>query len=181
MLGTGSVVPVLAAGFPEFLTPELQVLIWSVLVFFTLLALLWRFAWGPIMKALEQREHNIQSQIDEADKRLKDADAKVQALEKQLAGARDRAAEIMAAGKRDVEKMREEIMAQTNRESAAALERAKNEIELAKRAAVRELRDQAVDLAAEMSARVIGREVRPEDHRRFIQEAIGNIERENNG
>ncbi len=71
---------VLAAGggdLPPFMTPHLQVLLWSIFVFFTLLGLLWKFAWGPIMHALEEREHNIQKTIDDAEKKNAEAIAKV--------------------------------------------------------------------------------------------------------
>ncbi len=178
MVQASSLALVLAEGFPKFLTPEIQVLIWSVVVFFTLLALLWRFAWGPIMHALEQREQNIQNKIDTAEKRFREAEAKALEFDEKLNSAKDKVAELITQGKRDADKLREELMAQTNRESAQALERAKSEIELAKRAAVQELRDRVVDLAAEMSARVIEREVKPEDHRRFMQDAIGRLEQE---
>ena len=165
-------------GFPSWLTPELQVLFWSLAVFFTLLALLWKFAWGPIMLALEQREHNIQKKIDDAAARFKEAEAKAAEYEKRLAAAKDAAAEIISQGKRDVEKLKEDILAQANQEAGHALERAKQEIKLAEQAAVAEIRDRVADLAAEMAARVIEREVKPEDHRRFIAKAIGEIEKQ---
>lgn len=167
---------VLAATFPTWLTPELQVLAWSIVIFLLLLALLWKFAWGPIMHALEQREHNIQKRIDDAEKRFKDAEAKVAEYEKHINSAKDDAAEIISEGKRDVEKLKEEILAEANKESERTLDRAKREIELARQAAVQEIRDRVADLAAEMAAKVIEREVKADDHRRFVQEAIADIE-----
>ena len=161
---------------PEFLTPQAQVLAWSVIVFFTLLALLWKFAWGPIMHALEQREHNIQKRIDDADARFKAAEAKVAEYEKRINAAKDDAAEIIAEGKRDVEKLKEEILAEANKESERTLARAKHEILLAQQAALQQIRDRVADLAAEMAERVIEREVKPDDHRRFIQDAIEHIQ-----
>jgi len=157
---------------PPFLTPQLQVLGWEVAVFFTLLALLWKFAWGPIMHALEEREHNIQKKIDDADAKNKEAIAKVAEYQKLVDSSKDQAAEIIAEGKRDVEKLKAEILAEANKEAAKSLERAKHEIVLAKDAAVAEIRDRVVDLAADMAQRVVAREVKPEDHRRFIHDAI---------
>ena len=171
------ILPVLAAGggFPTWLTPEWQVLVWSVVVFLTLLGMLWKFAWGPLMKALEDREHSIQHKIDEADQRLKGAEARVAEYEKRIAGAKEEAATIIAEGKRDVEKVRDEVIAAANAESQRTLERAKREISLAKDAALDELRDRVVGLTAELASKVIEREVKAEDHRRLIDEGIARV------
>ncbi|MFH0939187.1 MAG: F0F1 ATP synthase subunit B [Planctomycetota bacterium] len=162
---------------PEFLTPQAQVLAWSVIVFFVLLGLLWKFAWGPIMRALEQRELGIQKRIDDAHARFEESEAKLVEYERRLDTAKDVAAEIIAEGKRDVEKLKGEILAETNQESERTLARAKREIHLAQQAALQQIRDQVTSLAAEMAERVIEREVKPDDHRRFIQNAISHIEK----
>jgi F-type H+-transporting ATPase subunit b len=172
--------PVLAAGLPQFLTPEAQVLAWSIVVFFALLALLWKFAWGPIMHALEEREHRIQKSIDDADAKNKEAIAKVAEYEKKINAAKDEAAAIIAEGKRDVEKLKEDILKEANNEAGRTLDRAKREINLAKDAAVAELRDKMVDLTAQIATRVIEREVKPDDHKRFISEAMAEVESSKN-
>ncbi|MCY3020400.1 MAG: F0F1 ATP synthase subunit B [Planctomycetota bacterium] len=157
---------------PPFLTPELQVLIWSVAIFLVLLALLWKFAWGPIMLALEQREKMIQDRIGGAEAKFKEAEAKVADYEKKIHAAKDDAAEIIAEGKRDVERLKTDLLAEADKDAARTLERAKREIALAKDAAVAEIRDEVVALSAEMAAKVLEREVKPEDHRHFIEDAI---------
>ena len=172
---------VLAAGdIPPFMTPHIQVLLWSIFVFFTLLGLLWKFAWGPIMLALEQREHGIQKKIDDAEKKNAEAIAKVAEYQKLVDASKDEAAAIIAEGKRDVEKLKADILAEANTEAAKSLDRAKHEIVLAKDAAVAEIRDRVVDLAAEMAGRVLAREVKAEDHRRFIHDAIEQIQASKN-
>jgi F-type H+-transporting ATPase subunit b len=167
----------LAEGFlPEFLSPEGQVLLWSFVVFFGLLALLWKLAWGPIMHALEEREHNIQKKIDDAEAKNREAIAKVAEYEKRINAAKDEAAKIIADGKKDVERVKEDILKEANVEAGKSLERAKREITLAQQAAVEEIRNKVVDLTAEVSKRVIEREIKVDDHRRFIEEAIQRIE-----
>ena len=159
----------------DFLIPETQVLIWTVLVFLTLLGLLWKFAWGPLMQALEEREQRIAKKIDAADQRFKAAEAKIVEYEKRIAGAKEEAAAIIAEGKRDVEQVKEEIIAAANAEAQRTLERTRREIALAKDAALGELRDRVVELSAGLAARVIEREVKAEDHRRLIEEGIGQV------
>jgi len=161
---------------PDFLTPQLQVLVWSVVVFFTLLALLWKFAWGPIMHALEEREHRIQHSIDDAAKKQKEAEARLAEYEVRMNAAKDEAAKIIADGKRDVERLKSDIIADANTEAARTLERSKREIALAKDAALVELREKVVGLAAQIATQVIQREVKPEDHSRFITDVMNKIE-----
>ena len=157
------------------MTPEGQVVLWSFVVFFGLLALLWKFAWGPIMHALEEREHNIQKKIDDAEQKNKDAIAKVAEYEEKILAARDETAALIAQGKKDVERIKEEILAEANKEAAKSLERAKKEIELARQGAVEDIRNQVIDLTAELCTKVIQREVKPDDHRRFIEQAIAQV------
>ena len=162
---------------PEFLTPEGQVLLWSFVVFFGLLAILWKFAWGPIMHALEEREHNIQKKIDDAETKNREALAKMAEYEKRINAAKDEAAKIVAEGKRDVELVKADILKEANSEAAKTLERAKREIQLAEQAAVAEIRNKVIDLTADISQRVIEREIKVDDHKRFIEEAIQRIEK----
>ena len=176
----GALVLAAGSGFPSWLTPDAQVLAWSIFVFLTLLGLLWKFAWGPIMLALEQREHRIQKTIDDADAKNKEALAKMAEYEKKINASKDEAAAIIAEGKRDVEKVKEEILAEANKEAQRTLERAKREITLAKDAAVAELREKVLDLTAQIATRVIEREIKSEDHRRFVSEAVAQIEASKN-
>lgn len=169
---------VIAAGLlPDFMTPQGQVFLWTLIVFLVLLGILWKFAWGPVMTALEQREHNIQKRIDDAEQKFKDAEARVAEYEKRMNNAKDEAAAIIAEGKRDVEKLKEGILADANAEAGKTLERAKREISLARDAAVADMRDQMVALTSKLTQQVIEREIKAEDHRRFIEEGIARIEK----
>ena len=156
---------------------DAQVTLYTVVVFLMLLGVLWRFAWGPLMKALEEREQRIAKKIDDAEVLRRQAEERLKEYERRIVAAKDEAAAIIAEGKRDTEKVREEIMAAAGTESAKALERAKREIHLAKEAAVHEMREQMVALVSELAAKVIRREVKTDDHRRLIEEAMVQAEK----
>lgn len=161
----------------DFLVPELQVLLWTILVFLGMLGLLWKFAWGPLTRALEEREARIARRIADAETAHREALEKVAEYERKIAAAKTEAAEIIAEGKRDMEKVRDEIQAAAQTEASRTLERARREIKLAQEAAVQELREQLVVLTAELATRIIQREVKPEDHRRLVEDAIRQTER----
>jgi len=164
-----------AALLPDFMTPEGTVLLWSIVVFFALLAVLWKFAFGPIMHALEQREKKIQGDIDSAATQLKAATAKLAEYQAQVNAANDKAAAIIAEAKRDVDALVADEKAKAKQEIEADKERAKREIALAKDAAVAELRDKVVALTGDIAAKVIRREIKAEDHRTFISQALSEI------
>jgi F-type H+-transporting ATPase subunit b len=163
--------------FPDFMTPDGQVLLWAIVVFLVLLGALWKVAWGPVMHALEQREKNIQKTIDDAAQKFKDAEVRVAEYEKKIHTVKDEAAAIIAEAKRDVEALKEDILKQAKTEADKNIERAKRDIDLARVAAVAEMRDKMVQLTADVSARVIEREIKAEDHDRFVNDAVQQLEK----
>ncbi len=169
-------IPVTVASLlPNFMTPEGTVLLWSIFVFFALLAVLWKFAFGPIMHALEEREHKIQGDIDAAANKLKEATAKLAEYQAQVNAANDKVAAMIADGKRAVEALTADEKAKAKQEIESDKERAKREIALAKDAAVAELRDKVVALTGDIAAKVIRREIKADDHRTFIAQALSEI------
>lgn len=155
--------------------PEMQVLLWSVVVFASLTGLLWRFAWGPLLRALEERENRIARRIEATEAALAEAKAKAAEHDRRLLSVKDEALAVLAEAKRDAEHLREEILTAAQAEANRSLERAKREIGLAKEAAIEDLRQQMVTLTGELAAQVIGREVKPDDHRRFIEDGVARL------
>jgi F-type H+-transporting ATPase subunit b len=155
--------------------PITQVMLYTILIFVVLVVLLRKFAWSPLTRALEEREQRIAKRIGDAEAALKAAEAQLAEYERKLAHAQEETAEIIAEGKRDVEKLREETLAAAQAEAARTLERARREVVLYKEAAVQELREQMVKLAAEAAREVVRREVNEEDHRRFVQNATAKL------
>lgn len=161
----------------DFLIPETQVLLWTVVVFFLLVVVLGKYAWGPLMQALQEREDRIAKKISDAEAANKAALDKLADYEKRIAAEKDQAAAIIAEARKDAEKLKEDIQSAAKAEAERIIERSKREIELAQQAAVAEIRDRMVDLAAELAATVVQREIKSDDHRRYIQDAIGKIEK----
>jgi len=162
---------------PDFMLPEVQVAAWTIVVFVLLAGLLWKFAWGPLLKALQEREDRITKKLQDAEDKLKAAEARVADYERKIAGSKEEAAAIIAEGKRDVEKVRDEILAAAQAEAAKTLERVKTEIRLAQEAAMQELRQKVSQWTAEIASKVIEREIKADDHRRFIDETVSELEK----
>lgn len=172
-----------AAGAPDAQVNPLTVdpdLAWFTLVVFVLLlAVLTKFAWKPLMKGLEQREHTIANMIDEAKRNNEEAAAKLQAYEQKLAEAAAQAHEVILQARRDAvaagEKLVEVARAGADRERQRALA----DIEAAKNAAVQQIADQSATLAFSLARKLIHKELKPEDHSALIRETLEQFPSEN--
>ncbi len=129
--------------------------IWTTFVFLSLLAILWKFAWGPILKAVQDREDGIQSTLDQAANERGEAAKLLAEHRQQMADARRQAQQMIAEGKEAGEIVRKGIEEKARAEGDAMIERARESIEHEKDAALEELRKESVDLALAAAAKLV--------------------------
>jgi F-type H+-transporting ATPase subunit b len=146
--------------------------IWTLVVFLGLFFLLRKYAWGPILQGLHQREANIKGAIAEAETlRAESAKLKDQ-LAAEMAKASDKVREIMEEARRDAQHLTEDMIGKARAEIQAERERLQRELRMAQDAALKELWDQAANLAALISSKAIRRELTPADHSKLLDEAL---------
>jgi F-type H+-transporting ATPase subunit b len=145
---------------------------WTVVIFLLLLVVLGKYAWGPILNGLQTRENFIREALEKAKHDREQSEARLREYEARLAAARAEASAIVDEGRRDAEAVKRRIEEDAKRESDKMIERARREIQIATDTATKELYGLAARLATDMAARVIGREVNPQDHERLIAESI---------
>ncbi|HUU83421.1 MAG TPA: F0F1 ATP synthase subunit B [Phycisphaerae bacterium] len=177
--------PVWAAGAenggqPSLFGGDLGNAIWTLVIFLLLLFVLGRFAWGPLLRALQKREEFIRDSLAKAKKEREQAEARLRQIEERLASARDEAGVIVDEGRRGAETIKQAAHKAARTETDAMIERARREIGLARDTAVKELYDLTAMLATEAASRVIGKELDPREHERLISEAIAELS-EGNG
>jgi F-type H+-transporting ATPase subunit b len=146
--------------------------VWGVLIFVTVLLILWKKAFPPITKALEERARLIRESLEAAVRAKAEAEALIQKHEASLEKARAEARAIIEEGKADAERVKDGIVQSAKRESEELTARARREIELAKQSAVDELDRRAVQLSVEIAAKLIKKTLKPEDHQELIRESI---------
>ena len=129
--------------------------VWTLVVFGMLVFLLGRYAWGPILGAVEAREKGIQSALDEAAARNAEAARLLAEHKEQLADARRQANDLMAEGKAAGETLRREIEEKARAEAQSMVERARREIERERDAALEMLRRESVELALAAASRLL--------------------------
>lgn len=151
----------------------------SAVVFGLLLLVLGATAWKPIMQGLEKRERGIADNIAQAQRAASDATAKLAEYEAKLAGAAEESQRILAEARKDAEAAGQKLIATAQEEASRSRDRAVADIESAKRAALAELANQSTEVAMAVAQRVVGREVRSEDHQSLIQEMLAKLPSQN--
>ena len=129
--------------------------IWTTFVFLSLLGILWKFAWGPILGAVQAREDGIQDTLDHAANQRDEAAKLLAEHRRQMADARRQAQQMMAEGKEAGERVRQDIEDRARAEGDAMIERARESIEREKDAALDELQKESVHLALAAAAKLV--------------------------
>lgn len=151
------------------------VILWTVAIFLILLGLLWWLGWPQIIKMVEEREHRIQKQLDEAEKARVEAQKLLEEHRKLVSDARASAQEILATAKSAAGKEREALLAKTREEQDAMLERARTEITAEKEKAVQALRREAVELSIAAASKLLEKNLTGEANRKLVADYLSGI------
>ncbi|HIF06286.1 MAG TPA: F0F1 ATP synthase subunit B [Gemmatimonadetes bacterium] len=149
--------------------------VWTTLVFLTLLAILWKFAWGPILSMVQEREHGIQGTLDQAANEREEAAKLLEEHRQQMADARRQAQQMIAEGKEAGERVRKDIEEKARAEGDAMVERARESIEREKEAALDELRKESVDLALAAAAKLLQESLDEQKDRELVMGFIDEL------
>jgi len=151
--------------------------IWTAVVFLVVLAILYKFAWGPISEGLQNRENEIAGQIAEAQRKHEEARQLLADYEKKLAAAQDEVRGLMEQGRRDAEKIGQQVLEKAREEAGFERQRAVQQIESATVAALKELADRSAALAVDLAGKIVGSQLKAADHSRLIERAVTEFSR----
>ena len=142
---------------------------WTLVVFAILVLILGKYAWGPILAAVDAREKGIQTALDEAAERNQEAEKLLANYKENLADARRQANELLAEGKAAGESIRMEIEEKARGEAQSIIERARAGIERERDAAIAEIRRESVDLALAAATRLVQENLDQEKDRVLVE------------
>lgn len=148
---------------------------WTWIVFIILLVVLRKWAWGPILGALEAREKRIQQALDEAARQREEASRVLEQQRALLNEAREQAQNILADSRKAGEKVRGELTEEARRQKDKILEQARDEIGRERDQALEVLRRETVDLSIAAATRVLNREVDSSENRRLVEEYMSGL------
>ena len=156
--------------------PDPGLFIWTILTFLVLVALLARFAWRPLLEALERRQATIVQSLDDAQRARQELERLQRESAQMMAAARNEAEAIIARSRSDAEALREELKQKARSEAATIVKNAERQIQLETARAIQQIRHEAVDLSVAIASKILRRQVSREDNEALIQEALKQAE-----
>jgi F-type H+-transporting ATPase subunit b len=162
--------PVLAAGGLTQINPGLT--LWAAITFLVLLVVLSKFAWGPIVKMLDEREKTIHGAIESAKKERAEAEKLLAAQKESLAKASREAAELAKRNQDEVEKLRQELTAKARKEAEELVATARKQIIEEKTKAAAELRGMVADLAIEAAGKLVKASLDEKAQRQLVEDYL---------
>ena len=162
------------------LSPDLVGFTTSLVVFLVFFVLAAKLVWPKIVAGLDERYAKIKNEIDAAEKARHEAEAAQKKFEEKLRQAQDDAARTISEAQATARKVADELRAKNDSELADMKARALADIGSAKEAAVKELNDHAVALAATMASKILRREVSAADQSRLVSESLAELSRARN-
>lgn len=160
---------------PALLDIKWDLGLWSVVVFVVLFFGLSKYAWPQILEGLQKREANIQHAFAEADRCRADAQAMRQQFEQQIAQANDKVRQMLEDARRDAQQTTDEMLNKARNEIKAERDRLRREIDTARDQALKDVWEQAVQLASVMSSKLIRRQLTVQDQKQLLDESLAEL------
>ena len=145
---------------------------WTFVIFLAVVAILYKFAFGPIAKALDEREQGILDKISSAQKQNDDAKSLLKQYQEKLDASKEEVRQIIENAKQDAQRQAEDIVVKAREAARLEQDRAVKEIESATASALQSIAERSATLATNLAGKMIRAEVKPEQHRNLIDAAL---------
>lgn len=159
----------------NFLVPDATFFV-ELVAFVLLLAVIGKWILPPINRVMEKRQQEIANSlrvIDEAKDKMSEATS---SYERALAKARDDSRTTLEQANRMAEEIRADARQRAQVEYERLVARASSDIEAARQQAIRDLREQAAEMAVDIASKIIGAELTAERHQHLIDDVAAAVE-----
>ncbi|MCH7746683.1 MAG: F0F1 ATP synthase subunit B [Acidobacteria bacterium] len=160
--------------------PDPGLFIWTILTFLVLLGLLAKFAWGPLLKALDERQETIRKSLDDADEATRELERLQQESARIIAEAHAEAQSIVAKSRAAAETVREDLKQKAKEEAGTLVRGAQRQIQLETARAIQQIRHEVVDLSLTVASKLIKKNLTQEDNDALIQDSLSQIDASRN-
>jgi len=153
-------------------------LVWATILIFALFAfVLGKFAWGPLLKLVDEREKSIRDQVESAERAAAEAKELLAKHEELVRGAAREREEVLSRATKEADALRSELVSKARAEAEAAVARARDQIQRERDQAVADLRAQVADIAVEAASRIVTSSLTPEAQRKLVDEFVQTLPR----
>jgi F-type H+-transporting ATPase subunit b len=157
-------------------SPDVGLMIWTLLAFLVAFFVLRKWAWPAITEALDKRQKAIEESIETAERARSESAALLEEYRGRLREARTQAEEIIARARKAGEVHERETTDQARAKREELLEQTRRDIEAETRRAIQEIRAEVADLTILATEKVTRKSLDAEDQRRLVEEALGELD-----
>jgi F-type H+-transporting ATPase subunit b len=174
------VVGVIAAAKDEggsfLVSPDIGLMVWTLLVFAISAVLLKKYAFPQIAEALDKRQRVIEDSLDTAAKTRADAEELLEEYRERLAAAREQAEAILARARKAADTSEQETLAEAKRRREELMAQTRRDIEAETRRAIQEIRNEVADLTILATEKVTRKTLTEADQRQLVEDTLAELD-----
>jgi F-type H+-transporting ATPase subunit b len=153
-------------------------LLWATVLLFVLFAwILGKFAWGPLLKIVHERETTIREQVDSAQQAAAEAKGLLAQHQEMLRQAGREREEILKKAVKEADQVRTDLVGQARADADQVVARSREQMQREKDQAIAELRAQVADIAVEAASRIVKSSLTEEAQRKLVDDYIRELPR----
>ena len=157
-------------------SPDVGLMIWTLLAFLTALFILRKYAWPQISAALDRRQRAIEESIETAERTQVEARTLLEEYRERLREARAQADDIVARARKAGEVQEREALEAARAKREELLEQTRRDIEAETRRAIQEIRGEVADLTVLATEKVTRKSLDDADQRRLVEDALRELD-----
>lgn len=158
---------------------NIQETIFVMVNFVVLLAILYKFGWGPVIKMIDTRQKGIEDSLSKAEEARKEAETMSVKLAEEIAEARKQAKAIVDEAQKNAEIAKTEILEQARASADSMLERAQVEIAKEKAEAIGQIRGEVADMVVSVAERLLSENMSDRQHHELVDKYIAEVAAKN--
>ena len=152
-------------------------IIWTIITFVLLLMVLGKFAWKPLLQALQSREQEIADSLKKAEEAKKDAERMMQENKVAMEKASTETARLIAEGRAMAEQLKIDIVAKANESAKKMLDQAKDEITREKESAMAQLRSEVADLSISVAEKILDESLDAAKQKKMVDKVLQQLQK----
>lgn len=164
-------------GGSALMTPEWGTIFWTTLTFLIVVFILGRWAWPPLMGAVDARARSIGDSLEQARREREEAQKLIEEQRALMAEARRERAEAVAQGRRDAEAVKAELLLEASRQREQMIQKAQSQIEASLQQAKGQLRSLTADLAIRAAEKLLSKNLDDPTQRKLVEDHLAELER----
>lgn len=161
----------------KLLNPEIGLMVWTMVTFAGLAFVLAKYAWKPILAALDSREDSIRQNIRSAEESKRAAEDLRREYETRLAGVEAKTRELLGQAEAQARGLKDDLVRAAHSENAKLLEETRKKLGEEERRLARDLRAEMAQLSLHATEKMLRRGLDKPFQDRLVQEALADFEK----